>query len=79
MRGEQEQAGLRTVPVELGSHYLADGWTQKLMPFDRFLDQHVVHAAEAAAAAAAAAAAKGRGGARGAHGMYPSPLTRYSL
>jgi hypothetical protein len=40
--GEQGVAGPRTVPVELGTNYLADGWTQTLMPFERFLDTHVV-------------------------------------
>lgn len=34
-------AGNRTVPVEVGSHYLADNWGQSLMRFDEFLDQYI--------------------------------------
>jgi lysine-specific demethylase 8 len=34
-------AGLRTVPVELGDHYMADGWGQTLMTLDKFILQHV--------------------------------------
>lgn len=34
-------AGERTVPVEVGAHYLADGWGQQLMNLAQFLDQHV--------------------------------------
>lgn len=34
-------AGSRTVPVEVGSHYLAAGWGQALMPFSEFLDRHL--------------------------------------
>ena len=34
-------AGLRTVPVELGKHYLAEGWGQKLMLFADFVKHHV--------------------------------------
>lgn len=34
-------AGHRSVPVELGSNYLADGWTQSIMPLAEFIDQHV--------------------------------------
>lgn len=29
-------AGLRTVPIELGRHYLADGWGQRLVRFSGF-------------------------------------------
>jgi hypothetical protein len=52
--GKQKLAGPRLVPVELGKNYLADGWTQRLMPFDRFLDQHVVRVMTVAADGAAA-------------------------
>ena len=31
-------AGKRTVPVEIGRHYMAEGWTQKLMSFSEFFD-----------------------------------------
>jgi lysine-specific demethylase 8 len=34
-------AGARTVPVEVGRHYLADGWRQELMPLSRFLEEHL--------------------------------------
>ena len=35
-------AGERTVPVELGEHYLSAGWQQQLMTVRRFLDEHVL-------------------------------------
>ncbi len=35
-------AGMRTVPVEVGRHYLADGWGQRLMPLADFIDRHVL-------------------------------------
>ncbi|KXZ43695.1 hypothetical protein GPECTOR_83g307 [Gonium pectorale] len=38
-------AGLRTVPVEVGRHYLADGWGQQLMPLADFLRTHILHQA----------------------------------
>lgn len=31
-------AGSRLVPVEIGKDYMSEGWTQKLMPFESFLD-----------------------------------------
>eukprot|EP01116_Phalansterium_solitarium_P025471 TRINITY_DN9767_c0_g1_i1.p1 TRINITY_DN9767_c0_g1~~TRINITY_DN9767_c0_g1_i1.p1 ORF type:complete len:436 (+),score=80.29 TRINITY_DN9767_c0_g1_i1:913-2220(+) len=34
-------AGLRTVPIEIGSHYLDDNWSQKLMTFNEFVDSYV--------------------------------------
>ena len=34
-------AGARTVPVEMGEHYLAGGWSQKLMTLEKFLSAHV--------------------------------------
>jgi hypothetical protein len=46
-------AGPRTVPVELGAHYLAEGWGQRLMPFSEFLDAHLLGRGGGAAAAAA--------------------------
>lgn len=39
-------AGQRTVPVELGAHYMADGWSQQLMLFGEFLDRFIVKVAE---------------------------------
>ncbi len=45
-------AGPRTVPVELGAHYLAPGWGQALMPFSEFLAAHVLLGAAPAGAAA---------------------------
>lgn len=35
-------AGPRTVPVELGAHYLAPGWGQQLMPFSDFVAAHLL-------------------------------------
>lgn len=32
----------RIVPVELGSRYTDEEWSQKLMPFGRFLDEHIL-------------------------------------
>ncbi|EEH59798.1 uncharacterized protein MICPUCDRAFT_64527 [Micromonas pusilla CCMP1545] len=34
-------AGLRTVPVELGMHYLHANWTQKLMSLSSYLDRYI--------------------------------------
>ena len=34
-------AGARTVPVEVGEHYLAPCWRQELMPLARFLEAHL--------------------------------------
>jgi lysine-specific demethylase 8 len=41
------QAGARTVPVEVGPHYLAAEWRQELMPLSRFLEAHVLCSAAA--------------------------------
>ena len=35
-------AGQRTVPVEVGAHYLEEGWGQQLMPLADFLARHVI-------------------------------------
>ena len=35
-------AGRRTVPVELGRHYLAEGWGQSLATVEGFVRQHVL-------------------------------------
>ncbi|CAI5512903.1 unnamed protein product [Closterium sp. Naga37s-1] len=35
-------AGGRTVPVDMGSSYLAEGWTQELMTLADFIDRHVL-------------------------------------
>jgi hypothetical protein len=37
-------AGARTVPVEVGRHYLADGWGQQLMTLADFIKGHVTGA-----------------------------------
>eukprot|EP00873_Tetraselmis_striata_P021099 jgi/Tetstr1/441363/TSEL_029612.t1 len=37
----KHQCGFRTVPVEVGEHYLADGWTQRLMTLSDFITRHV--------------------------------------
>eukprot|EP00898_Chlorokybus_atmophyticus_P007899 jgi/Chlat1/810/Chrsp104S01274 len=34
-------AGARTVPVEVGAHYLEDDWTQELMTLRTFVDEHL--------------------------------------
>eukprot|EP00897_Mesotaenium_endlicherianum_P010889 jgi/Mesen1/9829/ME000007S09884 len=34
-------AGARTVPVEVGEHYLADSWRQDLMTISSFIDHHL--------------------------------------
>ena len=56
-------AGPRTVPVELGAHYLAPGWGQALMPFSAFVAAHLLADPGPAAAKGAATSAKlgGRG------------------
>jgi hypothetical protein len=35
-------AGYRTVPVELGSRYTDEEWSQKLMTVSEFVDNHVI-------------------------------------
>ncbi|KAI9906502.1 hypothetical protein PsorP6_016586 [Peronosclerospora sorghi] len=35
-------AGMRTIPVEVGSSYLGDDWKQELMTFNEFLDRHII-------------------------------------
>ena len=40
-------AGDRTVPVETGGHYMADGWGQQLMTLREFLEGYAVATAEA--------------------------------
>ncbi|CAK4872654.1 unnamed protein product [Aphanomyces euteiches] len=35
-------AGMRTVPIEIGSSYLDDNWSQSLMPLKDFIDQYVL-------------------------------------
>lgn len=39
----QRVAEFRLVPVEIGSHYAASGWTQKLMLFGEFVDRFIVN------------------------------------
>ena len=36
-------ASHRTVPVEIGEHYLCEEWRQELMPLGEFIDKHVMH------------------------------------
>ncbi|DBA03708.1 TPA: hypothetical protein N0F65_004125 [Lagenidium giganteum] len=38
----RKTAGLRTVPVEVGSSYLEDDWGQTLMTLNEFLDTHIL-------------------------------------
>lgn len=38
----KQVAGHRTVPVELGRHYLDDRWTEELMPLSKFIDRHIL-------------------------------------
>jgi lysine-specific demethylase 8 len=38
----KRQAGLRTVPVETGDHYMAGNWGQELIRFDQFVDRYVL-------------------------------------
>jgi hypothetical protein len=57
-------AGTRTVPVELGDHYLAHNWRQKLMPVSQFIKEHMAPAAASSSGSgspAAAAQAKAMG------------------
>ncbi|CAH1159504.1 unnamed protein product [Phyllotreta striolata] len=35
-----EIAGDRTVPIEIGSHYVDENWTQKLMTLKEFIERH---------------------------------------
>nr|CAD7264886.1 unnamed protein product [Timema shepardi] len=35
-------AGPRTVPIELGDHYVSPDWSQKLMTVSEFVDKHVL-------------------------------------
>ncbi|XP_060063787.1 bifunctional peptidase and arginyl-hydroxylase JMJD5-like [Ylistrum balloti] len=37
----QKRAGYRTVPIEIGSKYTDDKWTQKLMTIGEFIDQFI--------------------------------------
>lgn len=37
-------AGQRTVPIELGKHYLEEGWGQSLTSLGDFLRRHVMQA-----------------------------------
>lgn len=46
-------AGRRTVPVELGQHYLQEGWGTQLMTLDNFITQHMMSGQQPTAAAAA--------------------------
>ena len=37
-------AGQRTVPIELGKHYLEEGWGQSLISLGDFLRRHIMQA-----------------------------------
>src|SRR3546814_3866024 len=37
--------GYRTVPVEIGSHYLTDDWGQQLLTVNEFIDQYLIGSA----------------------------------
>ena len=41
-----EIAGHRTVPVEVGSKYTDDGWSQKLITINQFINDHVLNCDE---------------------------------
>ncbi|KAL3860259.1 hypothetical protein ACJMK2_010406 [Sinanodonta woodiana] len=38
----RKRAGYRTVPVEVGSKYTDDTWTQSLMTVSEFIDKHII-------------------------------------
>src|SRR5690242_488602 len=38
--------GYRTVPVEIGSHYLTEDWGQQLLTVNEFIDRYLSGAAE---------------------------------
>lgn len=40
-------AGRRTVPVEVGQHYMQEDWGTSLMTLDDFIHQHITSAAGA--------------------------------
>lgn len=42
LRYLQRVCGRRTVPVELGAHYMRDEWSQQLMTVDEFLEKHIL-------------------------------------
>lgn len=35
-------AGIRTVPIEIGSRYTEEDWTQRLVSFSEFLESYVL-------------------------------------
>jgi lysine-specific demethylase 8 len=37
-------AGQRTVPIELGKHYLEEGWSQSLVSLGEFMARHIMPA-----------------------------------
>lgn len=37
----KDVAGLRTVPIELGSRYTDDGWSQQLMTINEFIESYI--------------------------------------
>ncbi|KAI9672096.1 MAG: hypothetical protein M1831_001909 [Alyxoria varia] len=39
---QRTHGGRRLVPVELGSSYTDEGWAQKIMPFGRFMEEHLL-------------------------------------
>lgn len=38
-------AGCRTVPVEVGSRYTDEGWSQTLLTVNEFIDRYIVNKA----------------------------------
>lgn len=40
-------AGCRTVPVEVGSRYTDEGWSQTLLTVNEFIDRYIVNKASA--------------------------------
>lgn len=44
----QEVAGCRTVPVEVGSRYTDEEWSQRLMTVNDFISKHIVNKVQVA-------------------------------
>lgn len=73
-------AGARTVPVELGAHYMADAWSQRLMSLRTFittyiLKQQLAQDGRAGAGAGAGAGAVAHGEQVELRGSLTAPLT----
>jgi hypothetical protein len=79
-------AGMRTVPVEVGGHYMAEGWGTRLVAFGQYLQYCIAHTERVRAAwgeagasdagAAAEAAAAGTGSEAAAHQQQAADACR---